>query len=153
MMANKKSESQHRLETSRRQEEPFNNPFRSGELTEAARTWESLGAVAKGPTCPDGAGGGRQRFVLQMVEEISGEKHCSGLIRQVTLGQLLTLIPVQRGWVHTYMHIHIHPKAHTRKRQPLKACLTRQTDQPSPGTFTQRHAAFKELLPNTCTPT
>lgn len=48
---------------------------------------------------------------------------------RVTLGQLLTLIPVQRGWVHTYMHIHIHPKAHTRKRQPLKACLTpvRQT--------------------------
>lgn len=37
MMANKYSESQHRLETSRRQEEPFTNPFRSGELTEAAR--------------------------------------------------------------------------------------------------------------------
>ena len=48
---------------------------------------------------------------------------------RVTLGQLLTLIPVQRGWVHTYMHVHIHPKAHTKKRQPLKACLTpvRQT--------------------------
>lgn len=37
MMANKNSESQHRQETSRRHEEPFNDPFRSGELAEAAR--------------------------------------------------------------------------------------------------------------------
>ena len=130
MMANKKSESQHRLETSRRQEEPFNNPFISGELTEAARTRESLGAVAKGPTCPDGAGGGRQRFVLQMVEEISGENHCSGLIHESHWDSCSHSYPFREdGYTHTCTYTYT--QRHTQRKDSPSRHASPQSDRPA----------------------
>lgn len=87
-----------------------------------------------------------------MVEEIPGENHCCGLTCESHWDSCSHSHPSREdGYTHTCTYTYT--QRHTQgKDRPLRHASP-QTDQPSPGSFTQRHAACKELLPHTCTPT
>ena len=91
---------------------------------------EGLGALAKGPAGPDGAGGGRRRFVLQMVEEIPGENHCNGLTRESHWDSCSHSHPSREdGYTHTCTYTYT--QRHTQGKDSPSRHASPQTDQPS----------------------
>lgn len=141
MLAYKNPESQHHLETSIQQATQLLG-LGSGKPPEAGGAFRGPGDCRWGPAGQDGADGGRQMFVLQMVGEMPGEDHHSGLTYKSHAETAAPLTPIRRG---THRQTHTAPKAGTGKRQPRsQACLACQLGHPSPGSF-WKHAVFKEL--------
>ena len=83
--------------------------------------------------------------MVQVVEEVLGENHGSGLTHKSHWDSCAHSHASRETRADTHIHMHTHPKAGTRKRQPLTGRPhPSQTDQPSPASFTWRHAVLKE---------
>lgn len=82
--------------------------------------------------------------MLQMVGEMPGENHSSGLTYK-SHAETAAHKPTQRG-TGRQTDTHIHTGRYREKMAPLTGLPhPSQMGQPSPGTFTWKHGVFKEL--------